>query len=271
MASLLKQRLIGAIVLISLGIIFIPMLLTGRGNLISDDPQSNVPPKPMYEIQAPKVLPLAKHDAEPAMQTMDEPIEDGSVKKDQDEAEMASIAPQTGAGANDEQPASATAHTDQPAHKPAVKSPSVDRPATGKGDTLPTDSATTAPVAPQQQPAPTDSPVSTAKASTPGNTSVADTSKNAAEAAPHAAPPKPLVSGWVVQLGSFSVEKNALKLRDRLRKKGHASFVEAYKHNGKTSYRVRVGPELSRELAEQLKNRLKEETTLSGLVMSFPQ
>ena len=71
-------------------------------------------------------------------------------------------------------------------------------------------------------------------------------------------------------MGSFSVEKNAIKLRDKLRKNGHASFVEAYKRNGKTSYRVRVGPELTRELAGELKSQLKKETKIDGLVMAFP-
>ena len=81
---------------------------------------------------------------------------------------------------------------------------------------------------------------------------------------------KPVVSGWAVQLGSFSVQKNALKLRDSLRKKGYASFVEEYTSNGKTSYRVRVGPELTRELASELKKKLKAETKLDGFVVEFP-
>ena len=80
----------------------------------------------------------------------------------------------------------------------------------------------------------------------------------------------PIVSGWVVQLGSFSVERNAKKLRDRLRKKGHASFVEEYTRNAKTSYRVRVGPELTRDLANSLKQKLKTETKIEGLVITFP-
>ena len=85
-----------------------------------------------------------------------------------------------------------------------------------------------------------------------------------------AKPKQPIVSGWVVQLGSFSVEKNAIKLRDKLRKNGHASFVESYERDNKTSYRVRVGPELTRELANKLKIQLKKETKIDGLVMAFP-
>ena len=81
---------------------------------------------------------------------------------------------------------------------------------------------------------------------------------------------KPIVSGWAVQLGSFSVQKNALKLRDSLRKKGYASFVEELTKNGKTSYRVRVGPELTRELADELKKKLKTETKIDGFVVMFP-
>ncbi len=74
------------------------------------------------------------------------------------------------------------------------------------------------------------------------------------------------VSGWIVQVGSFSSESNAFVLRDKLRKKNFTSFVERVEGN-KVIYRVRIGPELKKEQAEQHNQRLKKEFEFDGLVM----
>jgi DedD protein len=280
-ASFMKQRLIGAIVLISLGIIFIPMLLTGRGNVTTGESASNVPPKPTYEIKAPAVLPLEDQDDQgPAMAPVH--VDEG---QDNEQTTMASTEASTepadqGAAADEQegnsqdQPAGGTDTTEvdtdttaaavssKPRQTQTTASADESQPPASKSKASDTkDQSAKAVEAPKgQQPVKTASskPAVTAKEPAPVNKTVKATTK-------------PVVSGWVVQLGSFSVEKNALKLRNKLRNNGHASFVEQYKHDGKTSYRVRVGPEQTRELAEQLKTRLKDETKLNGLVMSFPK
>lgn len=270
MASFMKQRLIGAIVLISLGIIFIPMLLTGRGNVTTGESTSNVPPKPTYEIKAPAVLPLEDQDEQgPAMAPMHD--DEG---RDAEQATMASTEPaNANRGKQSDGDDSASANTDttavstptKPQQSQATASASESQPPARESKTSDT----------KDQSAQSAKAVAAAKAQQPVKTASSKPAVAAQEPAPIKQPvkaaAKPVVSGWVVQLGSFSVEKNALKLRDKLRNSGHASFVEQYKHDGKTSYRVRVGPEQTRELAEQLKTRLKNETTLNGLVMSFPK
>lgn len=75
---------------------------------------------------------------------------------------------------------------------------------------------------------------------------------------------------WAVQVGSFSNRKNALALKDKLRKKKMHAFVERVIKNNKAIYRVRVGPEATREKAEALKQKLKKELKLSGLVVKHP-
>jgi len=75
---------------------------------------------------------------------------------------------------------------------------------------------------------------------------------------------------WAVQVGSFSNRKNALALKDKLRKKKMHAFVERVMKNNKAIYRVRVGPEVTREKAEALKQKLKKELKLSGLVVKHP-
>ena len=78
-------------------------------------------------------------------------------------------------------------------------------------------------------------------------------------------------TAWVVQVGSFSSAKNAHALRDKLRKLGHATFVEAMKGKaGKSVYRVRVGPEVRRDLAEKLQQQLARDAKLKGIVLRYP-
>ena len=75
---------------------------------------------------------------------------------------------------------------------------------------------------------------------------------------------------WAVQVGSFNNRKNALGLKDKLRKKKIHAFVERIIKNNKAVYRVRVGPEISRKKAEALKKKLKAEFKLSGLIVKHP-
>jgi len=74
------------------------------------------------------------------------------------------------------------------------------------------------------------------------------------------------VSGWVVQVGSFSSELNAFGLRDKLRNKGYSAFVERAE-GSKVVFRVRVGPEINQEKAQRVKGELMDEMKLDGLVM----
>lgn len=83
---------------------------------------------------------------------------------------------------------------------------------------------------------------------------------------------KPVVKGtvWAVQVGSFNNRSNALGLKDKLRKKKIHAFVERIMKSKKAVYRVRVGPEITRKKAEELKVKLKKEFKLSGLVVRHP-
>ncbi|MCW8919772.1 MAG: SPOR domain-containing protein [Gammaproteobacteria bacterium] len=181
----IKQRLIGAVVLVSLAVIFIPMLLDGGINSTMPRFGSTIPAQPEFDFE-PLEIPLQAITPIPA----DRPrvIE-----------QEVALAPTAG------QP---------PQEIPA-----------------------------QQRPAPPPLP----------------------DTAPSAAPIR-----WVVQVGSFSQSVNAMALRDRLRKGGFSVFVEKFQDRGKSSYRVRVGPELKRENAEKQRERLDKHFQLKGIVMGHP-
>ena len=185
----LKQRLIGAVVLVALAVIFIPMLLSGRGDLGGSIDGSNIPPEPDFRFPpvptAPKAPPVAAAPVVPLGDEVELPVE-----------------------------------PDKPAPaKNTVKTPV---------KPVPSIAEKTAPTEPGQ------------------------------------------LSGWVVQVGSFSARNNAQALRDKLREQGHASFMESIKGASGRVYRVRVGPELSKAAADKLRQRLAKESGLKGLVQVYP-
>ena len=83
-------------------------------------------------------------------------------------------------------------------------------------------------------------------------------------------PDKVIVSAWVIQVGSFGSQENAEDLNKDLRKAGFRSFIEPLRKNGKTTYRVRIGPELKRSDAEATRDKVKKEFKLEGILLKYP-
>jgi len=85
------------------------------------------------------------------------------------------------------------------------------------------------------------------------------------ESAPVSTPSDPLVR-WVVQVGSFSSAKSADTLVAKLRLSGLTAFSEQVTSAGKTSYKVRIGPEIDRDKATALARQVKADHNLDGYV-----
>ena len=198
-----KQRVVGAIVLVSLAVIFLPLLLPGKGDFSVSMDESNIPPPPDYRFPPMTEAP----EAPPAPGQMTVPL-----------------------------------------GLPASDAPSEESPA-------------------KETPAPAEAPAQ-AETPMPAESQAAAPQKELPVA--KNLPSAQDVSGWVVQLGSFSSQKNALALRDKLRAKGYATFVEPVQSNGSTVYRVRIGPELSQEAADKLRQKLLQEMKMQGLVQKYP-
>ena len=282
MNSLVKQRIVGAVVLVALGVIFIPMFLTGEGDILSDT-ESNVPPKPTYELEAPKVNSLQPQentkqaavatpvDAKPA----DDKTPVSPLPGHPPDKPLPGVATEVSTTATPEKGAGTSDTADSKIARDTVSGEDIEviKPgATTKTEVAKTDSktATDKPVTATADTSKEPATQSTQQA-VQVNKSVTQAKAAPAEVKSAPAKPAPIVNGYVVQLGSFSVEKNATQLRDKLRKAGHASFVEKHTKNSKTSYRVRVGPELTRELAEKLKVKLKDQTKINGFIVKYPQ
>lgn len=77
-------------------------------------------------------------------------------------------------------------------------------------------------------------------------------------------------TGFVVQVGAFGKPADALTLRDRLRAAGIAAFSEAVATDQGTLHRVRAGPEIDKAAAERLRQQIKTQFQLDGLVVAYP-
>ena len=204
----LKERLVGAAVILILAVIFIPMLLDDTEDQEIVITETNIPPKPENMPLPPsvdeRIIPADSNfssriipvQEEPAVEEVEEPV----VQK--------------------------TEEAVPPAEKKETTSPK--------------------------------------PAQTAGQKSAAAAGKND-EPATNVG-----VSAWVVQLGSFSSEKNAQELNQKLKQAGFRSFVEPLRQNNTTSYRVRVGPELRRSDAQTIKEKLKSTMQIEGIIVHYP-
>src|SRR3972149_2841821 len=204
----LKERLVGAAVIVILAVIFIPMLLDDTEDQEVVITETNIPPKPENMPLPPsvdeRIIPADSNfssriipvQEEPAVEEVEEPV----VQK--------------------------TEEAVPPAEKKETTSPK--------------------------------------SAQTAGQKSAAAAGKND-EPATNVG-----VSAWVVQLGSFSSEKNAQELNQKLKQAGFRSFVEPLKQNNTTSSRMRVGPELRRSDAQIIKEKLKSTMQIEGIIVHYP-
>lgn len=258
MDNQVKQRVIGAVVLVALAVIFVPMLLEKPDSDLGPV-GSNLPEQPDQTVQdriEPLTLPEPPAEEEPAQVVLDQAPDAATAAQAPD---AAATPPPPGA-------AQAPAEESTAPVEPALPAP-----------------VTTAPIAPA--PATTAPPAATAPATQPPTAAPAAPVQQAAPVAaapvPATTPAKPVtgaqtdtaakpLSGWVVQLASLASKNNALALRERLRGLGYTAFVEETTTAQGVLYRVRVGPELERANAETLRNRLEQQVQIKGIVSRYP-
>lgn len=220
MDPVLKQRLVGAVVLVALGVIFIPMLLEGPDDTLVpelDELPELVDPAPSRPL-----------DAFPTMDTL---------PASPDTSVLAADAAPDSEPRPEPEPLPEPETAPEPEAEPEVQA----APGAAQSRAQPSPAAEPAP--PEPPPAPQE---------------------------PAAEPAAGPLGSWVVQVGSFSNESNAVGLRDKLRQGGFTTQVEKVRVSGKTHYRVRVGPFLERDEAEQKRNQLADKFKLSGRVLSYP-
>lgn len=181
-----RERLIGALVLVALVVLVVPAILKGRGVAPADAPD-----QPTRRVE----VPIARNAPPPEEQVL---VPEPELPDDAAAAPAAAPAAKPDAG---------------PEPEPVVPRP----PAKARDE---------APPAPRP----------------------------AREAAPPAA-----TGAWAVQLGAFSNRSKAEQLVAELKKRRYAAFLLEYRAGGQVLYRVRVGPEQDRAMAQEIAARLAKD------------
>lgn len=290
----LKQRVVGAGLLVAFGVIFIPIFLD-NGDVESPVPPSmNIPPPPTEDVsqRAPTLDEGAIADMEAQA---DEDVELPPPRAQAGAGSDAELLPAVTPAAGGEPPLTietleegleATAPLETlddtpPAEVSAPRMlPPVPRsaPAPGKGAAVsnagrpvPTRPVADKPVAlahvetkPPPKPHTQTKPPVPAAAKLPAHNAGTEVKPSGARSP---APAPASVAGWTVQLGSFASEINARKLVDKLKAAGYRAYSEPRVEQHTTVFKVRVGPTPGKAEAERLRQRIEAQFDARGMLV----
>ncbi len=236
MKERLKQRLVGAVVLVSLAVVFVPLLFDMSGDTDGEmggetaaDLISGIPERPQVEFGASASGTLDAPSTPRLDTALEQELDRDPPSADTGERTVSSEvadagAPSRSSGASGAAPVAASGSSASEAESRASVAPP--DPATEKK--RPEAGAASEPVA------------GTAAA-----------------------------GGWTVQIGSFLKSENAIALRKRLRARGYTAFVESGSSARGTVSRVFVGPMPDREQARASAAKLRREMALKGIVVPY--
>ena len=83
-------------------------------------------------------------------------------------------------------------------------------------------------------------------------------------------PDKQPIKSFALQVGTFDSDDNAIKLQKQLQEAGYTTFIHKSESKGKTSYKVRIGPELERSKLDKIKASIKKSHKIDGYVVNHP-
>lgn len=245
----MKERLVGAAVLVALGIVLIPLLLDG--------------PEPEQSRRV----------------GLDLPAQEDGARRHRIEITRDADQPAGPGRARDPSPPEESGST--PAGEPAQKdaAPASDRPGATRPITRTESPPATAarpaareegkPAAPEPVASPPDrqSAPEPAPKPAPKPTPVAEPSPSSpAPAARNTPKTPPAQGGWAVQIGSFGSRDNANRLQKQLEGQGFSVFQMPIVSGGRTLHRVRVGPYAERGAADAAARRLAAGGTAGKVV-----
>jgi DedD protein len=203
MENPVRYRMVGAILLIFLAVLFLPWLFDGAGYESMPGLEQPIPDRPVFVEPH---LPSA-----PARPRLDRPDDSGATERTAVDVPEIPPAP----AAEPEQPPQADAGVPAPPPRPAAA-----------------------------RPAPSPAPVT--------------------------ADARGEKVGWAVQVGSFGREANAREQVQRLRDAGFPAFVERASVDGRSFWRVKVGPWAQRDEAMRLRDEIQRRMDITGNVIAHP-
>ena len=233
MDKALKQRLVGASVLIILAVIVLPMLLSGRSDTLKQESREiELPPKPEELSIETRRFPVGI-PGKPVPDTLPDPVEDEQVG----EQEQVAVAEQdtVATGSESPEPSVQPVIEEQGSLVDAAQSDSMQADDGPETDMLPTDNI-------EKPPAVT--------------TITLNSAPDKSVDIPVTASESPDSPRYLVQVASFSSEKNANAEADRLKADGFPVLIDVVDRPAGRMHRVRVGPYAVRADADAVVSRL---------------
>jgi DedD protein len=245
MDSRLKERLIGAAVLVVIGVWLIPWILDGPEPLPEADPDTGTLQLPADQESAPvrtQTIDLAERRGTTTRSVALPPAGDRHADAT-NAASRASAAPPQDVSPAERQDVSQDVAQPLAASEPA-------RAADARSEPASTDAGPDGSDGPAA-----DERIEVAQADTPDEP--ADEVREARDAGPASAPAaQPKTGDWIVQLGSFGEEANAARLAERVSTYGYQAEVSTHRASGRLMHRVRVGPHETRNQADAVASSL---------------
>lgn len=246
-----RHRLTGAVVLILLAIILLPMLLSKDQDIEEPDIDPVVMEvtkegKKVFVSRISSATAPSESSAAGGQKTADKTSNSqagdkpssaakGSVKSEEDQASSALFRPMSSVD-DKKSPATKSASTDKKSSQPSSKKIFTKEPAT-KSTTVKTTTAKTS------------------------------TSKTATKTASKKASTAFTGGGWMLQIGVFSKSSNANNKVAELKKKGFDAKSATVKTSKGTVTKVWIGPFKDRSSAEKMQQRLEHKTRQRGMVV----
>ena len=251
-----KERLVGAAVLMAAAVILIPEMLSGPDRGATEkSPEAGEGAVKTYTIdlsQSPGVT-TATNSPQPTDNQADNraPPPEETPSTSAPPAEQRASEPQAQPESTPPVPTEFAAE-ESPAPSAEVPPVDADEPTPPRTETPPRQIA----AQPARAEAPPQNPPQPRSEPPPARAEVKPQAKPEAQPKPVASTPSaptssvPAGKGWAVQLGSYSSEATAERLMNEWRAKGQSAFVMPVKSGAKTLYRVRIGPAKDRAAAE---------------------
>ncbi|ABC29247.1 probable DedD protein [Hahella chejuensis KCTC 2396] len=251
----LKQRIVGAIVLVSLAVIFLPMLFdnaqqekTSQIIIIPDKPET-----PNFTIEEAKAPQLSTGDANAESPTQSANAQTGDSVADEASRISGSA----------EEIAQEAAIAEMPQMNESKPATSVPEPAQEKVvETKPEPKPEPKPAVKKEE-----KPVTTVAAATPA-ASVKSETKEAPK--DYSLDKDKSPAAWSIQIGTFKNRDSALKIRNELHGDGHPAFTQEYRSSeGENLVRVFAGPVMERSQADKLKSQVDKRYKVNSLVVLY--
>jgi DedD protein len=232
-----KERLVGATILVALIVLIVPELLSGpKRRVAAPPPVAAGPEEPVRNV----TVDLATSKATP---------------------EAESAAASAAAPAPAETPSAAAGSTSVEEGRAGPEHAASDEPGSSPGATRPRVASPPTVTTLRAQPA---APPMLENEVSPPRSAAANMSRSGAGREP--APAAVSHHGWAVQLGSFASRANAETLVHRLKAQDSSAYVSSSGKGAALRYRVRIGPLADRGSAERVQLKLMKEGHPASLV-----